>query len=198
MQGIEQALRNGCKLHSFRSGGGLRVFRLENAGDLVGYGEHYNAEEAIRRCDEDYLAGGRPYEDVYGKIYPHYLTGTTEASSNVDRWLLRGGNVDAVYENGKFKVFDEFVRHIRVPKSVIDKVLRDRKPVEWEYHNRKFVSTLSWFPNGEASTSTRCIHCPDGLDDWSEPAIIAAEGDSFVEALAGMEKAIHAEIQEQG
>ena len=58
---LQQALRNGAKLHAFLSGGGLRVVRLEKGGKLLGYGEHPYIEEALRHADEDTEAGGRPY-----------------------------------------------------------------------------------------------------------------------------------------
>lgn len=94
--GVQQALDSVARLHTFRSGGGLRVVRLERDGTLVGYGEHPNIEDAMSHADEDYLAGGRKYKQVYGKIYPHYLTGSSHASSILDSWISRGFTVDAV------------------------------------------------------------------------------------------------------
>lgn len=94
---IDKALRDGCRVRGFRSGGGLRVIRVEDAaGQLKGYGEHPNVLEALTHADEDYAAGKRPYEEVYGKLYLHYLTGTTEVDSMLDGVLLRGGKFVAV------------------------------------------------------------------------------------------------------
>lgn len=95
---IDQALERGGKIHSFRSGGGLRVFRLEIDGKLKGYGEHPDALVAIQHLEEDLAAGGRPYGEVYGVIHTHYLTGVSAPSCELDRWLLRGLNVDATHD----------------------------------------------------------------------------------------------------
>lgn len=103
--GIDQALERGNRLHGFLSGGGLRVIRLELDGELKGYGEHPNVDEALIHASEDFSAGGRDYYEVYGKLYPHYLTGSSEITSPLDGWLLRGRTIDAyrVYR-GKVRV----------------------------------------------------------------------------------------------
>ena len=110
-QQIEQKLREGFLIHAFRSGGGLRVLRLEDrsfdstgkvirgsSGNLYGYGEAPSVEDAIAYLEEDIEHGGRPYDQVYGKIHPHYWTGSSSASSELDRWLLRGGSFDAWFD----------------------------------------------------------------------------------------------------
>lgn len=81
-------------IHAFRSGGGLRVLRLECGDDLLGYGESIQFDEALKNLENDTAAGGRKYNEVYGKLTPHYLTGTSEVSSNIDRWLLMGRSFD--------------------------------------------------------------------------------------------------------
>lgn len=73
------------KLKAFRSGGGLRVLVLQheevqNKITTLGYAEAPTFDDALRHLEEDVEVGHRPYEEVYGKLYPHYLTGTTEAS----------------------------------------------------------------------------------------------------------------------
>jgi hypothetical protein len=103
---IDEALEQGLSLRGFRSGGGLRVVRLEEHNSLKGYGEHPNLEEALRHLNEDYAAGGREYSDVYGPIHPHYLTGSSTPTSELDAHIL-GGN--------KFKAFkDEAGVHIQI------------------------------------------------------------------------------------
>jgi hypothetical protein len=88
LAGIDKALQAGYTLRVFRSGGGLRVVRIEEAsenrdGELRGYGEHPNLMPALIRASKDFLAGGQPYECVY-------LTGTTQAEDSLDTWVLRG------------------------------------------------------------------------------------------------------------
>lgn len=102
LTGIEQALRYGCRLHAFRSGAGLRVVRIEKDGDLVGYGEHPHASDALSHANEDILAGGRPYDEVYGCLKPHYLTGSSSANDELDLWLLQGHTFDVRCEGNEF------------------------------------------------------------------------------------------------
>lgn len=99
LPGLEQALRDGCKVHAFRSGGGLRVIRITTKdGQLKGYGEHPQVEDALSHANEDFLAGGRPYQEVYGGSKPNYLTGSSEPTSPLDDWLLHGHTFDAWYD----------------------------------------------------------------------------------------------------
>jgi len=53
---------SGCTLRGFRSGGGLRV---NESGELKGYGEHYEVMMTIEHAIEAYLAGGRSYQEQY-------------------------------------------------------------------------------------------------------------------------------------
>lgn len=96
---INAALKDGCWLHIFRSGGGLRVVRLSRGDALAGYGEHPQIEEALAHAAEDLMAGHRQYSDVYGKLHEHFLTGTEEASCPADGVILLGGTIDAVAED---------------------------------------------------------------------------------------------------
>jgi hypothetical protein len=100
---IEKALREGCKVRAFLSGGGLRVIRIEDAEhELKGYGEHPHAEEALQHADDDYAAGGREYSDVYGGTEPHYLTGSTTTVGELDAWVRTGSTFHAVTEGDGF------------------------------------------------------------------------------------------------
>lgn len=56
---LEDPLMEGGRLHAFRSGGGLRVVRLEYGQKLRGYGEHYDIGTALCHCAEDF-PGRRP------------------------------------------------------------------------------------------------------------------------------------------
>lgn len=106
LNGIEQALQDGKILRAFRSGGGLRVVRIEDSrdGPLRGYGEHPNLMPALFHASVDYLAGGRQYSEVYGKSEPHYLTGTTQSEDRLDLWVLQGHTLWAEKTDGKVKV----------------------------------------------------------------------------------------------
>lgn len=94
-KGLNDSLRDGNTIRAFRSGGGLRVIRIENSrGTLVGYGESYSARPALVEANNDYLAGGLPYECVY-------LTGTSAAESYLDAWVLSGKKFKVRMENGR-------------------------------------------------------------------------------------------------
>ncbi|HLC81324.1 MAG TPA: hypothetical protein VJH68_01585 [Candidatus Nanoarchaeia archaeon] len=106
LNGIDQALQDRKILRAFRSGGGLRVVRIEDSrdGPLRGYGEDPNLMPALHDASDDYLAGGREYSEVYDKLKPHYLTGTTQAEDRLDLWVLQGHKLWAERKDGKVKV----------------------------------------------------------------------------------------------
>src|SRR3989344_9530066 len=93
--GLGQALAEGSKIHGFLSGGGLRVVIVKSKQKLRGYGEHPSVDEALIHANEDFLAGGRPYKEVYGKVHTHYLTGSRDTTSPLDAWLRQGNTFDA-------------------------------------------------------------------------------------------------------
>lgn len=96
LMNINEAIRTGCVARAFLSGGGLRVIRIEDANqELKGYGEHPHIDEALRHADEDYAAGGRPYDEVYGGSKTHYLTGSTTPNSELDAWIRQGSKFRA-------------------------------------------------------------------------------------------------------
>lgn len=98
---LEQALKNGAKLHGFRSGGGLRVFSVKRDGVDIGYGEHPAALDALAHVNLWLEQDPAPtYKEFYGGKFPHYLTGSTHSSDALDAWLKRGSTVDA-YQNGE-------------------------------------------------------------------------------------------------
>jgi hypothetical protein len=83
---LEEKLGEGCYLYGFRSGGGLRVLRLEEPQPrekdrLVAYAEQCHFEHSLAHI-VDQLAGAP--ESV------KFLTGASSASSPLDLWLLNG------------------------------------------------------------------------------------------------------------
>jgi len=145
LTGIERSLREGCRVHAFRSGGGLRVVRIERDGELKGYGEHPQVEDALSHADEDFLAGGRKYGDVYGVTKPHYWTGSSTPTSQLDQWLLSGHTFD-VWREGDDVVFQlKGWVDVITPEEIIEKVKRTGKSEVWEnrgYTYRIYRDTL--------------------------------------------------------
>ena len=96
---LKDMLRSGCRIRGFRSGGGLRVIRIEDAdGKDKGYGEHPDVLVAIEHALEAFASGGRTYKEQYmndDSLYTHYLTGTSTVSCPLDGWLLRGHSFSA-------------------------------------------------------------------------------------------------------
>lgn len=181
--GIEKALSEGCKVHAFRSGGGLRVIRIEKDSKLVGYGEHPSAEEALTHVNDDYLAGGRPYHEVYGEDgkYPHYLTGSSGSSSKLDSWLLKGHTFDA-WKEGDEVVFQLCgLHHEEHPEDLFERV----KGGPYEYTTKRGVTYRSeafQFPNGEMGVSMSQISSPYRNDLYR--ATQTGRGPDFWAALA--------------
>lgn len=159
--GIYQALEDGCKMHAFLSGGGLRVIRLEHKETLKGYGEHPDVVEALVYAGEDYVAGGRPYDEVYGKIYPHYLTGQSLPASNIDAWIRMGRSFD-VWQEGKEIVFQLNGYHdTTAPESVATRA-RAGERVRWVERGFVFESYPYVFANSEVGYGTEVISKPEG------------------------------------
>lgn len=99
LPGLMEALQEGEIFHAFLSGGGLRV--IHSRDSHKGYGENIHIEEALVHANEDWLAGGRPYGEVYGPIYPHYLTGDSMSSSNIDAWVRQGQTFNLWYSDNQ-------------------------------------------------------------------------------------------------
>jgi len=99
---LRKAFKEGATLHGFLSGGGLRVFRVELGGDLIGYGEHPHALDALAHVElwigEKIPSSTSAYKSFYGVKFPHYLTGSSASgSSKLDSWMCQGYSVDAKY-----------------------------------------------------------------------------------------------------
>jgi hypothetical protein len=190
LSGIEKALQEGCKLHGFRSGGGLRVIRLEKANKLRGYGEHPNVEGALNHADEDFLAGGRKYGDVYGKSKDHYITGSNSASSELDQWILRGHTIDAYLQGKEIVVELKGTEEVRTPKDLVEKMKKTCENVRWSKNGFTYIST----PTSTGYT-TEVISAPKGKNTvgsspWFYEVLKVGKGDKFYTAL---EEAIKAE-----
>ncbi len=169
---IEQALRDGCRLHTFRSGGGLRVVRIENnEGELKGYGEHPAIMDALVHANQDCIDGHIPYEKQYGENgkYVHYLTGSTHSSTELDQWVKQGYTFDAYYKtkDGCFVVELKGYEREDVPKDVQERVRNTRNPEVWKNEKRgyEFLSEPFIFPgNGELGVSTKVVSSPAGKE----------------------------------
>lgn len=168
---ISQALSAGGKLHAFRSGGGLRVLRVEDQlGALIGYGEHSNASGAFRILADDIQAGCRPYSAVYGPVEAHYYTGSTTPEDVIDHWLLKGYTFDIIANKrgGCMILFEGFMQH-KAPKWVHSVTMKGATRRYKDARGFEYETGPFFFPNGERGITTRVISRPidkDWQDDW--------------------------------
>jgi len=179
--GIHKALREGDKMHAFSSGGGLRVVSFSN----IGYGEHPHIEEALKHLEEDYLAGGRPYKKVYGKLYPHYLTGASTTTSNLDCWIRQGNTFDCWQEGDEIILKLCGYAEVHVPDEVSKKVKEILLKVEWEDVNRGFKYQVEpfVFANDTVGISSKVISGPKGKDPFSYKMTKTGRGQNFWDAV---------------
>lgn len=95
---LEKALMDGAKIHVFRSGGGLRVVRVEKYEELISYGEHPYFSGALSHAESDF---GLTYKQQYsGENAKHtnYLTGAYPVSYDVfDAYIFGGRTLDIIY-----------------------------------------------------------------------------------------------------
>jgi hypothetical protein len=166
---LEGALRKGNCIHAFLSGGGLRVIRIEKKarnGTLVGYGEHPDVEDALKHAAEDFTAGGRPYDKVYGPkgLYAHYLTGSTSTASALDAWVRRGSTFDIHSEGDDIVV--ELKGHAEFHTSEAD-LARARRGETVLIEQRGYTYESKAGPDG--GVSTRVVKSPEGNRKGSDP-----------------------------
>jgi hypothetical protein len=201
LSGLTQALRGGHRAHAFRSGGGLRVVNVrpsdksegepESESELVAYGEHPHIEEALAHAAEDYLAGHRPYEEVYGPMYPHYWTGASLATSNIDAWVLQGSTFDLWWDKDAVVCQLGGWDRSRPPVELVAEVIQTDQPVLWSARGVTYRLKKQVFADGtlghsmELASSDETVADPwmyriaktgRGLDVWQAiQAAFAAE-----------------------
>lgn len=184
---LHKALRNGAKLHGFRSGGGLRVFRVERSGGLLGYGEHTHAQSALAHLDLWLEKQPSDYKEFYGDKFPHYLTGSQETGGcSLDQWLLQGHDVDAHQEGGDVVVELHGWKHANTPQDVLERLDATGQPQTWEGRGYRYLTSSSRFPNGEPCRSTKITFVPDGKPHhrgFDYPVVKAGRGENFWAAL---------------
>lgn len=164
---LDEALIRGADLHIFRSDGGLRVARLQirdNGGEtrLVAYGEHPHLEEALVHIREDYIAGGRPYSEVYGKLHDHYLTGSSSSSTPADDWIRGGHTIDAWHDGQEFVVAARGFVHIPFPQEEAGLIWKRKMTKRWIEDSLGRVCLLvpSYFPGKNRSCAMKTLYAP--------------------------------------
>lgn len=124
---LENALKEGANIHVFRSGGGLRVVRLEKMGKLISYGEHPYFSTALSHAESDF---GLSYEEQYdGENSKHkwFITGTHPLPHDaIDVYVFHHGTAFDVFYSKKLNSFvcisdifesQEIKRHLKDPSD---------------------------------------------------------------------------------
>ena len=131
---IEEKLKDGYTIQGFRSGGGLRVLCMSKKDtEKEFYGESCDLINALRVLDDDVKAGGRKYKNVYGKIEPHYLTGSYGSDSDIlDLHVCSGRKFDVKFETNLFFVDCSTEEDLKTPKSILERVYKKHETVFWK------------------------------------------------------------------
>lgn len=189
---IEQPLRDGHKIHAFSSGGGLRVIRIEDqAGELVGYGEAPQVEEALEHAALDYQLGHETYEQQYSgenARHLHYLTGTTELSSPLDAHVRWGATFDAEKSregDGIVVTLSGIKFPPEVPEGLQDRVTSTMTTETFEERGITYSAEPYQFPgNGEWGITIKVVDNPNGVNASSYRYTKTGEGQTFAQAVA--------------
>ncbi len=198
---IEQALRDGHRLHGFRSGGGLRVINIENdAGETVAYGEAPHIEEALRHAAQDYALGHESYEKQYSgdnARYPHYLTGASEQSSPFDGEMSSGMKIDARRDprNNDIAVALSGTKFgPEIPDGLQDYVTSTGNAAQFVHRTITYEATPIRFASGDVGITTRVVANPNNLSTTVYDYAKIAAAPTFAEAIAAAFAAPEIEI----
>lgn len=199
---IEQPLRDGHKIHAFSSGSGLRVIHIEDqAGELVGYGEAPQVEEAIAHAALDYQLGHETYGQQYSgenARHPHYLTGTTGVSSPLDGHLFRGATFDAHKSRegeGVVVTLSGIKFPPEVPDGLQERVTSTMGTETFEERGVTYSAEPYQFPgSGEWGITIKVVDNPNGVNTSFYNYTKTGEGTTFAEAVAGAFEAPETEL----
>lgn len=159
---ITELLARG-KLHGFSSGGGVRVIRLEEPGDLgklIGYGEGCHAREAFENMVKDATST---------KIKNFYFTGSPDVEDWMDEWLRMGRSFDAQLVKGNVIVTLNGWDYDEISEEIKDRAYRLKGIPVLNTSDRGFTFETVWrdqlFANGEGGWSRRVVDCPPGKSE---------------------------------
>ncbi|MFB6209325.1 MAG: hypothetical protein ABEJ56_04290 [Candidatus Nanohaloarchaea archaeon] len=133
---VDEALQEGMDLRVFRSGGGLRVARLEDEEDeLRGYGEHFHVSPALNLAGNNYQGD----QEITGNV----LTGSQEAENTLDSFILGGGKIHAWLDGEGVNVeatdYDGETVYIRAVEDTFTDAYQSLNAVEVPYDTRELV-----------------------------------------------------------
>jgi len=199
---LARAFGAGLHFYAFRSGGGLRVLSLgkEEKSQEAGYGEAANVLDALQYLCDDYEAGRRPYNEVYGGSQPHYLTGSSSPDSDLDKWILKGATVRAKQnDDATITVELRGWEHIEFPDDIIKAVIADGKPRPYINRSYEFLVKPYTFPgNGEAGVICPLVggrKPPNNSNPTMWESTKTGSGSTFFDAVDNAFKAESVELE---
>ena len=157
--------------------------------------------EAFRHADEDYLAGGRPYKKVYGKLYDQYYTDSFMSDCAMDQFVKSGYNID-LKKSVDEKVFltAHWTERIDIPKNIKNKILVNYETIFWNSDGRIFESKPEFFPSGDIGFSTKYILGPKsklGNNEYQRDVKIGIIADTVDETLKLAEKELRSKYYDK-
>jgi hypothetical protein len=160
---LSKSLQSGCILHAFRSGGGLRVVRVNRNEKLEAYGEHPYIYNALDHAEEN-VVENLSYNEVYGKKYSHYMTGARPIGG-LDCWTFAGHSFDMSFDDGEFKFSSKYSYNRGISEERFNRILKTGVAEDWSEDGLMFTSQPTRFPNGTMSVSTKYIGELQGYED---------------------------------
>lgn len=181
---IERALKTGGRLHAFRSGGGLRVVRIEKNDRLIGYGEHAYIEQALVELDDDLCRHSRKKTKARDRKVPRYLTGASTSSSLLDGVILVGHTFDMWHDDQAFVAEIMGRANVKHPEGLRERVLMTGKSEKWHSRGFTYETTRSRARHAGDSALTGVIKSPPGrVNPWMYPFKKSGRAESFQYAI---------------
>lgn len=184
-------LQGKSSVHAFRSGGGLRVLRLEagpKRGPLLAYSEAPQFDEALVHLSEDIENDGlaaKNYQAVYGinGKKQGYYTGTSSASSKADEMILCGGTLDLYGSDGVITAV--FQTYERALKEEDWKPVFHGETVRIEKRGFTYILRPTRMPGGQGGGTCETIRGPgsEGKDDHMYEVTYTGKGATVAEAI---------------
>lgn len=206
LEGINKALKEGCKITGFVSlDGKLRVVQIVKDEKLKGYAEGFNIEDALTYADKSFLANGQIFQEVYGDRYPGTLKTDPTIINLLDRWL-KNRKAFRCFGRGDQVIFQIYgLMAVSPPKEICEKAKKSGEPVIWE--NRGFIyevtceipqNPMIYKHCGETITTKaikRSARAPKGKHkEWFYNITKTGGGKNFNEAMKNALKAPEAEV----
>ena len=131
---LENALKEGANIRIFRSGGGLRVVRVEKEGKLISYGEYPYLSGALSHAETDF---GLSYEDQYSgekAKHLHYISGAYPEPSDLIDTYVYSSSLSLFYSKRWGRI---------ICTTPTDRRLNRKDEIHWGTSNNNLIWAIS-------------------------------------------------------